>query len=82
MPERYFEAARDLDVTPDEAPAELHVHPAAKETAAQWLSQNGLNGDRKPLVVAPGAAHATKRWPQEHWRKLVESVTTWEPRSQ
>ncbi|HSE67293.1 MAG TPA: lipopolysaccharide heptosyltransferase II [Gemmatimonadales bacterium] len=75
VPERYFEAARDLDVTPDEAPAEMHLHPSATETAARWLSENGLNGDRRLLVVAPGAAHATKRWPQEHWRKLVESVT-------
>jgi len=75
VPERYFEAARDLDVTPDQAPAEMHLHPSAKENAARWLSENGLNGDRKLLVVAPGAAHATKRWPQDHWRKLVETVT-------
>jgi lipopolysaccharide heptosyltransferase II len=75
VPERYFEAARDLDVAPDQAPAEMHIHPTAKESAARWLSENGLNGDRKLVVVAPGAAHATKRWPEEHWRKLVESVT-------
>ena len=71
VPERYFEAARDLDVTPD-GRRPKYLHPLAKENAARWLSENGMGGDPKLLVVAPGAAHATKRWPQDRRRKLVE----------
>jgi heptosyltransferase-2 len=32
--------------------------------------------DRPMIAVAPGAAHATKRWPVEHWRQLVHRVAT------
>jgi heptosyltransferase-2 len=31
----------------------------------------GLEDEPNIVAVAPGAAHATKRWPVEHWRALV-----------
>ena len=38
-----------------------------------WLAE--LELDRKPFAaLAPGAAHATKRWPMGHWRALVERL--------
>ena len=68
VPERYFEAARALDVQPDGGPPEFFLAPAARERVAQWL-------DQKPFAVfAPGAAHATKRWPMRHWRELTHRV--------
>ena len=71
VPERYFEAANDvgLDVQPDGGPPEFFLAPAARAHMTHWLAEVGL--DRQPFaVLAPGAAHATKRWPVRHWRAL------------
>jgi len=68
--ERYFEAARGLDVRPDGGPPEFFLAAAARERAAQWLRERKLDG--LPLaVLAPGAAHFTKRWPEERWTGLA-----------
>ena len=69
--ERYFEAARHLDVAPDGEPAELFTSPAAEARAEDWLVRSGLDGTLPLLGLAPGAAHATKRWPVHHWSTLV-----------
>jgi lipopolysaccharide heptosyltransferase II len=72
--ERYFDAARDLDVTPDGQPPEFVLAPEAEQEVAIWLGPV----DRRPVVaLAPGAAHATKRWPLEHWRVLAQRLATW-----
>jgi heptosyltransferase-2 len=71
--ERYFAAARRLDVEPDGGPPEFHVGDPARARVAAWLAQRGL--DAAPLAaVAPGAAHATKRWPVAHWTALAERL--------
>jgi heptosyltransferase-2 len=68
--ERYFEAARGLDVSPDGGPPEFFLAPAARAHMKHWLGEVGL--DQTPYaVVAPGAAHATKRWPLAHWQALT-----------
>ncbi|OLC09183.1 MAG: hypothetical protein AUH41_06000 [Gemmatimonadetes bacterium 13_1_40CM_66_11] len=73
VPERYFEAARALDVHPDGGPPEFFLAPAARERVARWLTERGL--DRQPFAaLAPGAAHATKRWPIRHWTALAEQL--------
>jgi heptosyltransferase-2 len=73
VPERYFEAARDLDVRPDGGPPEFHLAEAARRHAAGWLRERGLEG--RPLaVLAPGAAHFTKRWPAPHWAALTRRL--------
>ena len=76
VPERYFEAAKGLglDVEPDvgggEGPPEFFLAPAARAHMTHWLREVGL--DQKPFAaLAPGAAHATKRWPIAHWRALA-----------
>jgi len=75
VPERYFEAARALDVQPDGGPPEFFLAPAARERVARWLAERGL--DRQPFAaLAPGAAHATKRWPIRHWAALAEQLRT------
>ena len=71
VPERYFDAARELDVRPDGGPPELEVGQAAAREAAAWLADAGLKGERPVVALAPGAAHATKRWPPGHWTKLA-----------
>src|SRR5260221_120209 len=73
VPERYFEAARALDVHPDGGPPEFFLAPAARERISHWLAERGL--DRRPFAaLAPGAAHATKRWPTRHWRALAAQL--------
>jgi heptosyltransferase-2 len=68
--ERYFEAARRLDVHPDGGPPEFHLGTGARERVDAWLAERGLSG--APLAaLAPGAAHATKRWPARHWIELA-----------
>jgi lipopolysaccharide heptosyltransferase II len=71
--ERYFAAARGLDVHADGAPPEFFLGAAAHERVARWLAERRL--DTVPLaVLAPGAAHATKRWPGERWVQLAERL--------
>ncbi|HEX6614965.1 MAG TPA: glycosyltransferase family 9 protein [Gemmatimonadales bacterium] len=73
VPERYFEAAADLGVEPDGGPPEFFLNSASEERAEAWLARAGV-GTRPFVAVAPGAAHATKRWPVEHWVKLVRQI--------
>jgi heptosyltransferase-2 len=75
VPERYFEAARGLDVAPppDGGPPEFFLAPAARERVARWLAAHDLEG-RPFAALAPGAAHATKRWPTRHWQALAERL--------
>jgi lipopolysaccharide heptosyltransferase II len=74
VPERYFEAARELDVAPDGRPAELFTSPAAEARAEAWLARAGLEVDQHLVVLAPGSAHASKRWPVRHWRQLASEL--------
>jgi lipopolysaccharide heptosyltransferase II len=71
--ERYFEAARNLDVRPDGQPAELFLAPEARERAATWLAD--LDPGRGRIALAPGAAHPTKRWSLEQWQRLAILLT-------
>jgi heptosyltransferase-2 len=73
--ERYFRAARGLDVTPDGGPPEFFLAPAARGDADAWLAAVGLDPSRGLVALAPGAAHATKRWPLEHWKALAAALT-------
>jgi lipopolysaccharide heptosyltransferase II len=72
--ERYFSAARDLDVVPDGQPPEFYLAPEAVRKVSDWLASAGLARNRSMVAVAPGAAHATKRWPLEHWRMLLRRI--------
>ena len=69
--ERYFSAARDLGVQPDGCPPDFYLGPEAGDQVSDWLRAMGLEEEANIVALAPGAAHATKRWPIEHWRALV-----------
>jgi lipopolysaccharide heptosyltransferase II len=73
--ERYFHAARELGVTPDQHGLECFLPRAATDRAAHFLGAAGLGGGRALVAAAPGAAHATKRWPVGHWQQLVARLT-------
>ncbi len=71
--ERYFDAARSLDVRPDGGGPELALGAGARQRAAEWLARHGLDG--APIVaLTPGAAHGTKRWPLAHWIALASRL--------
>src|SRR6266702_6566921 len=73
VPERYFEAARALDVRPDGGPPQFFLSQGARDRVARWLAEKGLAG--APLAaLAPGATHATKRWPLAHWIALAQRL--------
>lgn len=72
--ERYFAAARDLDVTPDGHAAEFFIAADADREAASFLADAGLGLRRRLVALVPGAARATKRWPEEHWHALVAKL--------
>jgi lipopolysaccharide heptosyltransferase II len=72
--ERYFSAARGLNVLPDGAPPDFFLGPEAELEAATWLVDSGLSSGRPLIAIAPGAAHATKRWPIELWRAVLSQL--------
>jgi heptosyltransferase-2 len=75
MAERYFEAAEALGIGPDGGPPDFFLGEAADTRAGRLLAELGLARDGRPLVaMAPGAAHATKRWPAEAWTTLARRV--------
>jgi heptosyltransferase II len=72
--ERYFEAARELDVVPDGQPPDFFIGEDADREVAGRLLDLGLGQDRPFVAMAPGAAHATKRWPVEYWVDLARRI--------
>ena len=74
--ERYFEAALSLDVQPDGTSPDLFLAPEARDDASSWLTRVGAGEPGSLMAIAPGAAHATKRWPVEHWIELTRRITS------
>lgn len=72
--ERYFAAARDLDVVPDGGPAEFFTSAHAEGEAEAFLRQHRIGQNRPLIALAPGAAHFTKRWPEHHWVALAKRL--------
>lgn len=72
VPERYFDAARELDVVPDGGSLEIFLSRASIDTAERVLQ----TFTRQVIAIAPGASHRTKQWPVHHWiglaRRLIE----------
>lgn len=72
--ERYFDAARDLDVVPDQGAPECFLSRATQERAQEFLAGRGIGLSRQLIALAPGAAHFTKRWPEHHWTALAQRL--------
>jgi heptosyltransferase-2 len=69
--ERYARALRPLGLTSTAAP-QVTVDPAAEAWAEEWL--RSWPGTGRTVALCPGARHATKRWPEEHWVQLHRSL--------
>lgn len=74
VPTRYFTALRDFpDIQPDDKGLEF------------WLEKDRANISYpiertkapKHILIAPGARHATKRWPIEHFVELIQLLSKW-----
>lgn len=74
VPERYFQAAEGLDVQPDGLAPEFFLAPSALAEADAFLVAAGVDPAKGLVALAPGAAHATKRWPLEHWKALAAAL--------
>ncbi len=74
VPERYFDAARALDVRPDGEPPEFFLEESSRQQADNWIGGR-FTGTSPLIAVAPGAAHRTKQWPVEYWEDLVQRLT-------
>jgi lipopolysaccharide heptosyltransferase II len=73
VPERYFDAARSLGLVPDGEPPDFFLAAEAQVETEAWLARAAARPGRL-IALAPGAAHATKRWPVEHWRALTRQL--------
>jgi heptosyltransferase-2 len=72
--ERYFEAAASLDVWPDDGPPEFFLAHGVEEEVEARLQKLGLGDAPAMVAIAPGAAHATKRWPALSWIALAKEL--------
>ena len=74
--ERYFEAAAELDVAARRgAPRLLPRRGGGRARGRIGWPATGSGSERPIVAMAPGAAHATKRWPAEYWVDLVRRIT-------
>ena len=69
--ERYARALRPLGLEAPGPPRVAAGHEA-EAWAGSWL--HAWPGARAPLALCPGARHATKRWPEEHWLALQAAL--------
>jgi heptosyltransferase-2 len=69
--ERHAIALRPLGIAPAGAP-HVSAGEQAERWALDWLS--AWSGDAAPIAIVPGAAHATKRWPEAHWLALHDRL--------
>jgi heptosyltransferase-2 len=71
--ERFAATLRPLGLEVKELPR-VHAGDEAEAWAAAWME--AWSPARPPIALCPGARHATKRWPEEHWLALVERLKT------
>jgi ADP-heptose:LPS heptosyltransferase len=68
---RHALALAPLGIVAD-GPPRVHAGDGAEAWAKAWLAAWGPAG--APVAMVPGAAHATKRWPEAHWLELHERL--------
>jgi len=68
---RYALALAPLGLSPEDPPR-MSAGEAAESWAAGWWAAWAPGA--APIAMIPGAAHATKRWPEAHWQALHERL--------
>jgi heptosyltransferase-2 len=69
--ERYARALRPIGLITTEVPR-VTAGPGAEAWAQEWLGS--WPGIGSTVALCPGARHATKCWPEEHWVQLHRSL--------
>ncbi|MBI5711743.1 MAG: glycosyltransferase family 9 protein [Candidatus Eisenbacteria bacterium] len=69
--ERYARALAPLGIA-TAGPPRVHAGAEAEAWAEAFLS--AWAPGRPPVALCPGARHATKRWPEEHWTALHDAL--------
>ena len=69
--ERHAEALRSIGIVPSDPPRVV-AGEQADAWATAWLAM--WTPDQAPVAMIPGAAHATKRWPESHWLALHDRL--------
>jgi lipopolysaccharide heptosyltransferase II len=69
---KYVNAVTRLDINPDDGNLELFLPENINNTTIRF--DNNLIDITKRVVVAPGARHFTKRWPEENFITLIKAI--------
>jgi len=73
VPMRYLAAVDSLGCREDGGGLELRVPEAIARQTHEELEANGVTGEAA-VILAPGARHATKRWPVQNWTDLARTL--------
>jgi len=68
---RHAMALAPLGIMPTDLPR-VHAGERAETWARDWLAM--WDPAEPPVAMIPGAAHATKRWPESHWLELHDRL--------
>jgi len=75
IPERYLDVGMKSGIKDDGLGLELFLNSGKANTAPTKLPEFGLSSG-KYICLGPGAAHYTKMWPTENFKKLINKITS------
>lgn len=70
--EKYLRTARPLGIMPEDGKLEIYLPRQVEITVKKFL--NTLSENNWSVVMAPGARHFTKRWPEDYFSELIKQV--------
>ncbi len=73
IPERYLQTGEQAGITDDGKGLEL-FWPKKIEKKTDRLSRE-IKLDDGFIALAPGAAHATKRWPADYFKEIIQNIS-------
>ncbi len=74
IPFRYFTALKDF---PEGQPDDKGLEFWLEEDRANMSYPSQRSMAPKHILIAPGARHATKRWPMKHFTELIQLLSEW-----
>jgi len=73
IPQRYLNVGKFAGIKDDELGLELFWKDETEKKIDASLNKDKINS--QIIVLAPGAAHYTKRWPLEYFKELIEKIS-------
>ncbi len=74
IPERYLSSVADPELLPDGGGCEIALPAAVEEAVGRSVAQGGWTAGGAVVGICPGARHATKRWPEDHFLALATGL--------